>query len=40
MPARISMTMKQRDVLLTLPETENEIVRHYAGCCRSCRDIQ
>ncbi len=29
MPARISMTTKQRDVLLALPETENEIVRHY-----------
>ena len=29
MPARISMTKKQRDVLLALPETENEIVRHY-----------
>ena len=29
MPARISMTKKQRDVLLALPETENEVVRHY-----------
>lgn len=31
MPARISMTKKQRDVLLALPETENEIVRHYTS---------
>ena len=29
MPARISMTKKQRDALLALPETENEVVRHY-----------
>lgn len=29
MPARISMTKKQRDTLLALPETENEIIRHY-----------
>jgi len=29
MPARISMTQKQRDALLALPETENEVIRHY-----------
>jgi hypothetical protein len=29
MPARISMTKKQREALLALPETENEVVRHY-----------
>jgi hypothetical protein len=29
MPARISITKKQRDALLALPETENEVVRHY-----------
>jgi len=29
MPARISMTKKQREALLALPETEEEVVRHY-----------
>ena len=29
MPARISMTKKQRDAVLALPETENEVIRHY-----------
>ncbi|EHK53408.1 transposase Tn3 family protein [Mesorhizobium alhagi CCNWXJ12-2] len=29
MPARISMTKKQREALLALPETENEVIRHY-----------
>lgn len=29
MPGRISMTKKQRDALLALPETENEVIRHY-----------
>ncbi|WP_331377046.1 Tn3 family transposase [Sinorhizobium chiapasense] len=29
MPARISMTKKQRDALLALPETEDEVLRHY-----------
>ncbi len=29
MPPRISMTRKQRDALLTLPETEAEVLRHH-----------
>ncbi len=29
MPPRISMTRKQRDALLTLPETEVEVLRHH-----------
>jgi len=30
MPARISMTSKQRAALLALPETEEEVIRHHS----------
>ena len=30
MPARVPMSEKQRQALLALPDTENEVVRHHS----------